>query len=63
MSKAKCPECKSLNEIQVNSGGFYFDTVEYRCSCGYVLICMELTFTMAMKMLKNNLKKDKRNSN
>lgn len=54
--KAKCPECKQLNELVKIPGGFYFDTVEYRCGCGYVLIINDYNFSRAMEQAKEELK-------
>lgn len=57
--KAKCPECKKMNEILKVSDGFYFDVVEYVCKCGFRLISYALNFPDAIKQLKKELRKKK----
>ena len=53
--KAKCPDCKKENEIIRTPDGFYFDNVEYRCECGYILLCSDYNFEFAEERLKTEI--------
>ena len=55
--KAKCPQCKKMNRVIPERDGFYYDTAEYKCSCGYYLRISALNFTEAVKLMKKELKK------
>lgn len=53
--KAKCPECKKMNKVIPEQNGFYYDTVEYKCKCGYYLRISALNFKEAFELMKKEL--------
>lgn len=54
----KCPECGLKNKVIPIPGGFYYNQVEYRCTCGYYLATFALNFSDAEKDLKRIIRKD-----
>lgn len=56
--KIDCPECGKKNEVVKIPGGFFYDQVEYKCSCGYYVTTFALNYTQAKKDLKQQIRKD-----
>ena len=60
--KINCPECNEPNETENIPGGFYFDSVSYKCDCGFILISSDLNFTIAFENLEKEIRLERKSN-